>query len=286
MSTTKLTSTGWYRAIGVATEQLHGEQFPSALMDVFHHAFTYDYVLIMVFPADDLPELIYENDLSGLGSMKGGVQNYLDGMYLLDPLFHFINRQPEGGFYPLRELVPDGFFRSEFFRQHFAYTHLKDDVFYLLPVEGIGTVVIMIGSARRFTMKEIIRFRTIEPWILSMMKCHWGMHSKHQQESVEPDNLHQKLTACFQNFGRSKLTDRECDIVNLLLRGHSSKSAAMKLNISSETVKAHRHNIYRKINIKSQSELFSLFINAISLQCKNPDYLDPLQAYFELKANL
>ncbi|MCP4186227.1 MAG: hypothetical protein GY763_01350, partial [Gammaproteobacteria bacterium] len=55
---------------------------------------------------------------------------------------------------------------------------------------------------------------------------------------------------------------------------------------SSETVKAHRHNIYRKINIKSQSELFSLFINAISLQCKNPDYLDPLQAYFELKANL
>lgn len=56
----------------------------------------------------------------------------------------------------------------------------------------------------------------------------------------------------------SVLTARELDVVRLILSGHSNKEAAAKLALSAETVKVHRRNVYRKLDVNSQSELFSL----------------------------
>ena len=60
------------------------------------------------------------------------------------------------------------------------------------------------------------------------------------------------------------LTLREVDVVRLMLAGCSNKEVARKLDISAETVKVHRRHLYGKLNIKSQSELFALFMKAQS----------------------
>ena len=57
------------------------------------------------------------------------------------------------------------------------------------------------------------------------------------------------------------LTEREREIAHLLLRGHSVKSSARVLEISPETVRMHRKNLYTKLEISSQAELFALFID-------------------------
>jgi DNA-binding CsgD family transcriptional regulator len=64
----------------------------------------------------------------------------------------------------------------------------------------------------------------------------------------------------FQNFGRETLTAREREIVQLILIGHSSNSICLKLGVSLPTVKTHRRNIYSKLQISSQAELFNLFL--------------------------
>lgn len=64
----------------------------------------------------------------------------------------------------------------------------------------------------------------------------------------------------FQNFGGDILTQREREIVQLVLVGHSSDSIGRNLGISLPTVKTHRRNIYSKLQISSQAELFSLFL--------------------------
>ena len=64
----------------------------------------------------------------------------------------------------------------------------------------------------------------------------------------------------FQDFGRDTLTDRERDVVQLILIGHNSNSIALKLCVSLSTIKTHRRNIYSKLRISSQAELFSLFL--------------------------
>ncbi|MEP2428181.1 MAG: helix-turn-helix transcriptional regulator, partial [Tateyamaria sp.] len=55
------------------------------------------------------------------------------------------------------------------------------------------------------------------------------------------------------------LTAREAQIAGLVLQGHSNGSAAKTLEIATETCKVHRRNLYRKLNISSQRDLFGLF---------------------------
>ncbi|WP_341216860.1 LuxR C-terminal-related transcriptional regulator [uncultured Wocania sp.] len=69
-------------------------------------------------------------------------------------------------------------------------------------------------------------------------------------------------TIYFNNFSQKLLSDgisnRERDIIRLLLLNKSSKAIAENLNISSHTVDTHRRNILKKLNISSTGELVAL----------------------------
>ena len=84
--------------------------------------------------------------------------------------------------------------------------------------------------------------------------------------------------AAFENFGCSFLTQRECEVARMMLKGYSRKSAAQGLAISPETAKLHCRHIYEKLDITSQAELFSLFLGAFACAEATP-LDDPLAAY-------
>ncbi len=69
-------------------------------------------------------------------------------------------------------------------------------------------------------------------------------------------------TKYFNNFSQKLLTDgisnRERDIIRLLILNRSSKEIAEKLFISSNTVDTHRRNILKKLDISSTGELVAL----------------------------
>jgi DNA-binding CsgD family transcriptional regulator len=71
-----------------------------------------------------------------------------------------------------------------------------------------------------------------------------------------------QLEASVQQLKGAQLTARELDVGRLMLSGCSSKEIARKLEISIETVKVHKKHMYSKLGIKSQSELFSIFLQA------------------------
>ncbi|MDZ7657643.1 MAG: response regulator [Sulfurimicrobium sp.] len=54
------------------------------------------------------------------------------------------------------------------------------------------------------------------------------------------------------------LTDREMEVVDLVVAGNSSKMIAKALGISPKTVDIHRANIMRKLNIRSVAEMVQL----------------------------
>jgi len=81
-----------------------------------------------------------------------------------------------------------------------------------------------------------------------------------------------------ENFGKSCLSAKEGEVLHLLLMGHSAKSTAERMGISPGTVKIHRNNIYAKLDINSQTELFSLFIDALANMAGDGSE-DPLIAY-------
>ena len=95
--------------------------------------------------------------------------------------------------------------------------------------------------------------------------------------SAAPD-LRGQLESALAAFGASVLTERECQTVQLVLQGYSTKAISSQLAIAVETAKLHRKNAYAKLAVSTQGELFNLFINAlISVDAGHTG--DPLLSY-------
>ncbi len=67
---------------------------------------------------------------------------------------------------------------------------------------------------------------------------------------------HQKTSA---SLYESNLTEREKEILQLLMKGLSYKEIASNIFISLETLNSHIKNIYRKLDVHSRSELAARF---------------------------
>ncbi|MFI0846059.1 response regulator transcription factor [Mesorhizobium sp. IMUNJ 23232] len=56
----------------------------------------------------------------------------------------------------------------------------------------------------------------------------------------------------------SRLTPREIEVFDLVVRGKRNKQVAYDLNTSERTIKAHRHSIMEKLNLTSLAEMVSI----------------------------
>jgi len=69
-------------------------------------------------------------------------------------------------------------------------------------------------------------------------------------------------TVYFNNFSQQLLSDgisnKERDVIRLLVLKHTSKQIDERLSISSNTVDTHRRNILKKLNISSTGELIGM----------------------------
>jgi DNA-binding CsgD family transcriptional regulator len=93
--------------------------------------------------------------------------------------------------------------------------------------------------------------------------CVMGAHDR----SITPPQLTDfglHLRQAMQQFGSSRLSQREAEIVQLVLVGHCNKSIANLLDISTETVKVHRKRIYTKLGVMTYGGLFSVFFAALA----------------------
>jgi DNA-binding CsgD family transcriptional regulator len=85
------------------------------------------------------------------------------------------------------------------------------------------------------------------------------LNENKEYETVYYNNFSQKLLS-------NDASNRERDIIRLLVLKKSSKEIAAKLCISSNTVDTHRRNILKKFNISSTGELVALVkMNKINL---------------------
>ncbi len=58
--------------------------------------------------------------------------------------------------------------------------------------------------------------------------------------------------------GLSPLTNREMEVLTMVLQGASNKEIAITNRISERTVKTHLYRVYRKLNVKSRTKAIAL----------------------------
>lgn len=217
---------------------------------------------LIAFHKDARPEIMHHT-LEPAGA-RHYLDRYLAGPYLLDPLYQLAMRRNKPSLCRFRDELPDRFRSSEYYRQYCERTHLLDEMDFLADVSPETTVALVVGRrVRMFSRMELQRLELIEPTVQACMGQIWRRHSARKGKKTT-DNVHKRLTECFDGFGKKTLTNRERQISQLLLRGHSSKSVARELNIAPGTVMVHKRNLFAKLGISSQYALFSIFIDDLS----------------------
>lgn len=240
--------------------------FPAALGNALAHVVAYDHMVIFCYQGDVRPTCLYDTFTPEQHWVF--VSLYEAGPYLLDPFYKSSRDGIKPGLYRMRQVAPDRFYQSEYFRSYYVKTGLTEEIGFFFPLASGETVVVSLmraGHSPAFSDHDISRLSIVEPVIRAVCQQHWphsGREWPTQEESAAALDLDKVVTTIFQNLGPSSLTQRECEITSLVLQGHSSESIGTQLGISPGTVKIHRKNAYRKLGITSQSQMFSLFISA------------------------
>ena len=253
----------WHDAVARLICRGDAQASCEALVEAIGLAVNHEGTCLLVFHADAPPEVIHHSIEPA--AAKHYLDRYLAGPYLLDPLYELALRGDKPDVCRFRDQTPDRFRSSEYYRQYCERTHLLDEMDFLVDVAA-GTVLVLVVGRRKkmFTKAELGRLRLIGATVRAAMRNIWEAWVADNGGAGRDENLHERLKRCFETFGEASLTDREREITQLLLRGHSVKSVARELDIAPGTVMVHKRNLFAKLGISSQYQLFSRFIEDLS----------------------
>lgn len=205
---------------------------------------------------------------------------YLDGHYVLDPVYQMFQHRQVDGAYAMAAYVPDDFYQSEFYRCFFHNTHLIDTIDVLWRIDERNAITICLGreeGMQPFGSAELALVRHVLPLLFAAMRRHHQIATPALPS--ETDRLvHRKVETTMANFGSSMLTKREREVVFYMLSGYSSAQTAARLHTAEGTIRNQRKSIHHKLDTSSQAELFSLFIHCIPFAEPDTD-ADPLELY-------
>jgi len=256
----RLESPDWHTAVAGIISATDDQSAADALIIAIGSIVDHEGTCLIAFHKDAGPEVLHHT-LEPAGE-KHYLGRYLAGPYLLDPLYQLARREDKPTLCRFRDELPDRFRSSEYYRQYCDRTHLLDEMDFLSDVSDTTTLVLVVGRRKRmFNKTELTRLERIEPIVQAAIRKIWSSWAAKSNRSDRDAGMHRRLTKCFDNFGQKLLTSRERQISQLLLRGHSSKSIARILNIAPGTVMVHKRNLFSKLAITSQYELFSIFID-------------------------
>jgi DNA-binding CsgD family transcriptional regulator len=190
---------------------------------------------------------------------------YLDGVFQLDPFYTHFGKQKQVGAMLISEVAPDRFQLTEYYRRFYRNIELRDELAIFTDLEDGRFLFFSIGRRSNepcFKQRELQSINRDTPVLASLCRQHFS-RTTYNREALTGGDSEIRLEFALERFGEESLTPREHEVAVYILKGHSSKSLAREINISPETVKIHRRNIYRKLSISSQSDLFVRFLNTL-----------------------
>ncbi|MHC5352125.1 helix-turn-helix transcriptional regulator [Pseudomonas sp. A46] len=250
----------WHQAVGRLVEQLDRPGFWLGLVRLLERYVAFDSWVVLLF-SDGRPQVFAECPGSD-GGADPLFQDYLRGLYLLDPFYIASRERNEAGLFLLADVAPECFEQTDYYQRYFRLNVVADEIQLNVPLDGRRTLCLSLGSRSAFGPEQIALLQLIRPWVAGLMRQRLAFEQELMASPPPPAPAWQEQLEAASQKVEAALTARELEVGRLMLSGCSSKEIARKLDISSETVRVHRKHIYSKLGIKSQSELFGLFLKA------------------------
>lgn len=211
------------------------------------------------------PPRLLESWLAPGAVRAAALKDYIENTYPFDPFYQH-GAVPKGGaLYRLPDIAPDRFFSSEYYLEYYRSTGLCDEVGLLAPLGGGARSHLSLSRSERqgrYKTREMRCLRHHAPLLLELLTQHCAVAAARPSgargDGAGVPPLAELIQYHTAETAGAHLTPRECQIAALVLQGHSNRSAGALLRISGETCKVHRRNLYRKLQISSQHDLFGL----------------------------
>lgn len=236
--------------------------FPGRLADFLRTVAPYDFTVMFSYRGAARPLDLFDDFPRKKRAVF--VTDYQAGPYMLDPFYLAATKPVAPGLYRMRDLAPDRFYQGEYFRSYYVQTGLAEEIgFFVDAGRGAVVVVSLMRAQKVFSTREFAAIKSAWPIVEAACARHWAdvadrFKAKGGSDAEAADG---QIERSFQRFGEGQLTPREREVVEYTLKGYSAEAIRQILGISSGTVRIHRRNIYAKLGISSQGELFARFID-------------------------
>jgi len=273
------------RRLGKFVSRCGQSDFPVVLQEFFEDYCHVSDFTILTFQRDAIPTPVH----SSIASHDQDLTRYCNGLYLLDPFFALYDSQGFSGLSRFGDIsVSAAQDRVKPYWNYIQDWGNWDELGYIIPVSKGVSLHLSLGRNQGSPPFEASVTRLLQdlyPFLQPRVERHWrDLESKLRRNHALRRSLHKQLESILREFGSSVLTQRECEVVQAMLKGYQARAIAERLYISPGTVNVHRANIYRKLDISSRSELFSLFLAAVGAVDVS-DNADILAGYFRKKSH-
>lgn len=248
------------RQLGEVVRRLGKPGFEGALWDFLRRCVAPDNLLVIAYRDSAVPQILYR--AADQPAPFARIETvYLGGAYLLDPYHELHLTRAPAGVYRLADVAPDAFHRSRYVVEYYQLTTILDELtFIAYPAPEVSLHVCLgrdASSGRAFSPREIETCQRLAPLLVALGEAHWA--ALPTEAGPRPDVTAQ-LTAALRARHGVHLSPRQAEVALLILRGHSTASIALRLDLSPQTVKVFRKQLYGRCGISSQAELFALLV--------------------------
>jgi len=209
---------------------------------------------------------------------KRGLSNYINSTYVLNPTYTAYCNGLKSGVYRLREQSSGDRVNSYHYQtlkinrilgEELEYItegwpHNMEEIFIAisLPADEMAEISLLRARSKvGFLDTEIALLEAHLPLIEAVYRQYWIKARCY----ASIDNSEPPIDYLLKTVFEDRLSIREGQVAVLVLKGNSGQDIADELGISITTVKSHRKNLYLKLGITTQTEMFSLALNALAL---------------------
>lgn len=257
--------------IGALIAAIPGDDFYMKLFAFIARHLPFDSGHVIQYDAEGAPTVLHD----GRPNRYEPLDEYISGYFLLDPLWAKIEsgNLPEKT-YHLRKVAPDSFLRSSYYKEHYGKAEIVDEIGWIISQSAKIQIIVCLmrrWDSSRFSKSNLDFMRLSHPIVENVLKLHQSIKQQRvdhmtarmtgTKQGSPSDHINRRLK--LSGMDGNLLSDRQSEVVNLILKGHSTESIGLMLAISPGTVKTHKKDIYSKLGISSHGELFKLFVDAM-----------------------
>ena len=248
------------RALANTIKALGTEGFSGEFSKFLRTLSDFDNLIIIVYCGEQNPRVLYRECTDPIVYLPMD-EEYLTSAYLLDPFYLEHLKGENSGIKRLLDIAPDQFKRSTYYNIYYEQTTLVDEIAIFAGIGEQTTITACIGKDRSsgvaFSQKNRKALNSFEAVLSSLIEKQWKNYLPETESLNNKGPLSERLREILFHEYEIKLSPRQAQVAILILRGHSSISIGLNLEISPETVKVFRRQLYTKCHISSQAELFS-----------------------------